>query len=97
MLNKLLSFHSKIISRNIFLNDVIENAHGSGRLKYFINKCELCSRLGGDGWRFRDFHIYGPHKKSEGRREMYASLPVKDEGTDGEKGVDIDGIIKRCV
>jgi hypothetical protein len=97
MWNKLLFFHSKIISRNIFLNDVIENARSSGRFKYYINKCEMCSRLGGYDWTFRDFHVYGPHKKSEGRREMYASLPVKDEGTDGEKGVDIDSIIKRCV
>jgi hypothetical protein len=94
MFNKLLSFHSKIVSRSIFLNDGTENAHG---LKQFLNKCELCSRLGGYGWKFRDFHVYGPHKKSEGRREMYASLPVRDEGTDGEKGVDIDSIIKRFV
>jgi hypothetical protein len=97
MLDKLLSFHSKIVSRNILLKDVTENVHGSARFKYFLNKCELVWPLGGGGWKFRDFHVYGPHKKSEGRREMYASLPARDEGTDGEKGVDIDSIIKRCV
>lgn len=97
MLNKLLSFYSKFISRNVLLSVVTENAHGSGRSKHFLSKCEVCSPLGGNGWKFRDFHVYGPNKKIEGRREMYASLPSRDEGTDGEKGVDIDSSIRRCV
>jgi hypothetical protein len=50
-----------------------------------------------NGRNFRDFHFYGPNRKGEDRREMYASLPARDEGTDGEKGVDIDSILKRCV
>jgi hypothetical protein len=97
MLNKLQFFCSKFISRNILLNVVTENVHGSGRSKYLLNTCEQCSALGGHEWKFRDFHVYGPHKKSEDRRVMYASLPARDEGTDGEKGVDIDSVIKRCV
>jgi hypothetical protein len=97
MLNKLLSFNSKFISGNVLLNVVTENVHGSGRSKLFLSKCEPCSPLGGNGWKFRDFHLYGPHKKTEGRREMYASLPSRDEGTDGEKGVAIDTVVKRCV
>jgi hypothetical protein len=97
MLNKLQFFCSKFISRNILLNVVTENVHGSGRSKHFLSKCEQCCPSVGQGWKFRDFHVYAPHKKSEGRREMYASLPARDEGTEGEKGVDIDSVIKRCV
>lgn len=97
MVNKLLSFYSKFVSRNTLLNIVTENVYGSGRCKHFLSKCEPCSPLVGYGWKFRDFHVNGPYKKSEDRREMYASLPARDEGTDGEKGVDIDSVIKRCV
>nr|CAD7447659.1 unnamed protein product [Timema bartmani] len=43
----------------------------------------------------KSFHFALPRSKSEDRREMMASLPVKDEGTDGEKAVDIDSLIKR--
>jgi hypothetical protein len=57
----------------------------------------MCSPLGGNGQNFRGFHNYGPRRKNEDRREMYASLPARDEGTDGEKGVDIDMAIKRFV
>jgi hypothetical protein len=53
--------------------------------------------MGVNGGNFRDFHIYGPNRKGEDRREMYASLPARDEGTDGEKGVDIDSALKRFV
>jgi hypothetical protein len=97
MLNKLLSFHRTFVSRNILLTEVIENAHGSGRFKYIVNKCQVCSPLGGYEWKFRDFHVCGPRKKSEDRRVMYASLPARDDGTDGEEGVDIDSVIRRCV
>ncbi|XP_046999861.1 28S ribosomal protein S11, mitochondrial [Schistocerca americana] len=34
--------------------------------------------------------------KVEDRREMLASMPAKDEGTEGEKTVDIDTLIKRA-
>jgi hypothetical protein len=97
MLTKLLFFYSKFISRSILFNVVTENVYGSGRTKHILSKCDPCSLLGGNGWKFRDFHVYGPDKKSEDRRVMYASLPARDEGTDGEKGVDIDSVIKRCV
>lgn len=33
--------------------------------------------------------------KAEDRREMLASLPAKDEGTEGEKAVDIDNLINK--
>nr|CAD7205731.1 unnamed protein product [Timema douglasi] len=42
----------------------------------------------------KSFHFALPRSKSEDRREMLASLPVKDEGTDGERAVDIDSLIK---
>lgn len=34
-------------------------------------------------------------RKAEDRKEMRASLPAKDEGTIGEKVVDIDTLINR--
>lgn len=33
--------------------------------------------------------------KAEDRREMLASMPAKDEGTEGEKVLDIDNLIVR--
>lgn len=33
--------------------------------------------------------------KAEDRREMIKSLPVKDQGTIGEKSVDIDNLLRR--
>lgn len=42
----------------------------------------------------REFHVSGANRKSEGRREMLASLPTRDEGTEGEKGVNIDFAVK---
>jgi hypothetical protein len=97
MLKKLLSFRSTFIRRWTLLNEKIENANRLGRSKYFVTKCSICSPLGVNGQNFRDFHNYGPRRKSEDRREMYASLPARDEGTAGERGVDIDSAIKRCV
>jgi hypothetical protein len=97
MLKKLISVHNVFIRRGALLNEIIENAYRAGCLKYFVNKCPLRSPLGGNGQNFRELHIYGPRRKSEDRRIMYASLPARDEGTAGEKGVDIDSVIKRCV
>lgn len=34
-------------------------------------------------------------RKSEDRKEMLASMPAKDEGTIGEKSVDIDTLLNR--
>lgn len=34
-------------------------------------------------------------RKAEDRKEMLASLPAKDEGTIGEKSVDIDTLFNR--
>lgn len=34
-------------------------------------------------------------RKAEDRKEMLASLPAKDEGTAGEKSVDIDTLLNR--
>lgn len=45
--------------------------------------------------RLRTFHCGLPRRKAEDRREMLASLPAKDEGTEGERSVDIDSLIKR--
>jgi len=36
-------------------------------------------------------------RKVEDRKEMLASMPAKDEGTIGEKSVDIDTLINRYV
>lgn len=33
--------------------------------------------------------------KAEDRREMLASMPAKDEGTEGEKALDIDQLITK--
>lgn len=32
-------------------------------------------------------------RKAEDRREMLASMPAKDEGTQGEKALDIDNLL----
>lgn len=34
-------------------------------------------------------------RKAEDRKGMMTSLPIKDEGTVGEKSVDIDGLIQK--
>ncbi|XP_068153354.1 uncharacterized protein mRpS11 [Drosophila tropicalis] len=41
------------------------------------------------------FHTSSYRGKAEDRKEMLASLPAKDEGTVGEKSVDIDTLINR--
>ncbi|XP_055698576.1 28S ribosomal protein S11, mitochondrial [Phlebotomus papatasi] len=41
------------------------------------------------------YHTTSCLKKAEDRREMLASMPVRDEGTAGEKVVDIDSLISR--
>lgn len=96
MLNKLLSLHYKVLILATS-SEVIENACRRLRCEYIVNKCSWWFPMAVDGRNFRDFHIYGPSRKGEDRREMYASLPARDEGTDGEKGVDIDSALKRCV
>lgn len=93
MLNKLLSLHYKVLIQAT-LSEVIENACRRPRYEYIVSKCSWWSPMAVDGRNFRDFHIYGPSRKGEDRREMYASLPARDEGTDGEKGVDIDSALK---
>jgi len=96
MLNKLLSLHYKILIQAT-LSEVIENACRRPRYDYIVNKCSLWVPMAVNGRNYREFHVYGPSRKGEDRREMYASLPARDEGTDGEKGVDIDSALKRCV
>ncbi|KAJ8880019.1 hypothetical protein PR048_020641 [Dryococelus australis] len=57
-----------------------------------IKAVKVCSR---SQWlESRSFHLCVPRNKAEDRKEMLASLPAKDEGTDGERAVDIDSIIK---
>lgn len=97
MLKKLIYLPTKLIKHRTVSIEIVKNANSPGLLKYIVTKCLLCSPFGGNGQNFRDFHSYGPRRKSEDRREMYASLPARDEGTDGEKGVDIDMAVKRCV
>jgi hypothetical protein len=96
MLNKLLSLHYKVLIQTT-LSEVIENAYRKARYEYTVNKCSLWVPMAVNGRNFRGFHVYGPNRKGEDRREMYASLPARDEGTDGEKGVDIDSALQRCV
>lgn len=38
-------------------------------------------------------HISSVMKKAEDRKEMLASMPAKDEGTAGEKSIDIDTLL----
>lgn len=96
MLNKLLSLHYKVLIQAT-LSEVIESACRRPRYEYIVNEFSLWVPMAVNGRNLRDFHVYGPSRKGEDRREMYASLPVRDEGTDGEKGVDIDSALKRCV
>jgi hypothetical protein len=58
------------------------------------NAFKLCSFCG-TGSETRSFHCSLPRSKSEDRREMIASMPVKDDGTVGEKSIDIDTTVKR--
>jgi hypothetical protein len=97
MFHKLLSFHYTVSTRGISLNEVIQNAYRRALYEYVASKCSLCVPVRVNGRTFREFHIYGPNRKGEDRREMYASLPRREEGTDGEKGVDIDAAMMRCV
>lgn len=43
----------------------------------------------------RTLHVSNVLKKVEDRKEMLASMPVKDEGTTGEKSIDIDTLLKK--
>lgn len=40
-------------------------------------------------------HTSRPCLKAEDRKEMLASMPVKDEGTEGEKTISIDTLIQK--
>ena len=40
-------------------------------------------------------HTSGASLKSEGRKEMLASMPVKDEGTEGERTISMDSLIQK--
>lgn len=96
MLNKLLSLHYKVLIQATSI-EVIENAYRRVWYEYTVNKCSLWVPMAVNGRNVREFHVYGPNRKGEDRREMYASLPARDEGTEGEKGVDIDSALQRCV
>lgn len=96
MLNKFLSLRYKVLIQAT-LSEVIENGYRRARYEYIVNKFSLWFPMAVNGRNLREFHFYGPYRKGEDRREMYASLPARDEGTDGEKGVDIDSVLKRCV
>ncbi|XP_055677049.1 30S ribosomal protein S11 [Lutzomyia longipalpis] len=41
------------------------------------------------------FHTSSNVRKAEGRRDLVASMPARDEGTAGEKVVDIDALISK--
>ncbi|XP_065334058.1 small ribosomal subunit protein uS11m [Cloeon dipterum] len=43
----------------------------------------------------RPLHTTVPRSKAEDRKEMLASMPKKDEGTEGEKTIDVDLLSKR--
>lgn len=45
----------------------------------------------------RNFFTTFRKTKAEDRREMLASMPAKDEGTQGEKLMDIDNLITKYV
>lgn len=40
-------------------------------------------------------HTSGVCLKTEGKKEMLASMPVKDQGTEGEKTISIDQLIQK--
>lgn len=42
----------------------------------------------------RPFHLALTNPKAEDRKEMLASMPAKDEGTEGEGVVDIDSNLR---
>ncbi|GAB0093799.1 Ribosomal protein S11 [Sergentomyia squamirostris] len=48
-----------------------------------------------NGGAFCQYHTSSVLSKAEDRRMMMASLPARDEGTAGEKVVDIDSLIKQ--
>ncbi|KAJ4432771.1 hypothetical protein ANN_21410 [Periplaneta americana] len=90
MLKKLISLQRTVVRRGAKWIDVFQRPLKVDPLKYFIVKCAMSSPLGGNGQNIRCLHTCELRMKSEDRREMLASLPAKDEGTEGEKGVDID-------
>ncbi|KAF4525533.1 hypothetical protein B566_EDAN015841 [Ephemera danica] len=80
---------------------VIESAERTYRNKLFhsiispsdllLKSCSLCGSANVE----RTFYTSLPRSKSEDRREMMASLPKIDEGTAGEKSIDVDTIFSR--
>lgn len=59
----------------------------------YIKQCALSAATPRSSY----LHTSACLAKAEDRKEMLASLPAKDEGTVGEKSVDIDTLINRYV
>lgn len=57
----------------------------------YIKRCALSAASPRSSY----IHTSACLAKAEDRKEMLASLPAKDEGTVGEKSVDIDTLISR--
>ncbi|KAJ9601307.1 hypothetical protein L9F63_000529 [Diploptera punctata] len=88
MLGNVFSFRNSVFRCFHHLREV--NANVCNEL--YQNKFKS-NFLGSSFFYFRNFHVYGTRRKAEDRREMLASMPARDEGTDGEKGIDIDSAI----
>lgn len=60
-----------------------------------VNKILLKSQLGVYRVLTSGIHTSRACLKAEDRKEMLASMPVKDEGTEGERAISIDQLIQK--
>ncbi|PSN43165.1 hypothetical protein C0J52_09897 [Blattella germanica] len=87
MLRNIISLQSLFTRGSCTFSEIIENAsRGICRGNFQYNNLRTSIPL------FRELHLSGPQRKGEDRREMLASMPARDEGTDGEKGISIDAV-----
>lgn len=64
-------------------------------VRVFRDLCRRTSFLNGQNGICRCLHVTQPLKKNRDRRSYLASVPRKDEGTEGEKFVYIDSAITK--
>ncbi|GLG96937.1 Putative mitochondrial ribosomal protein [Gryllus bimaculatus] len=95
----MLRKYSSLLSPIFKVKNIVENVHNKRELNLVLRNSEHKLSLCRDVLRTtpsRNFHWSLPRSKREDKREMLASMPVPDEGTEGEKTVDVDSLVQRA-
>ncbi|XP_068218495.1 uncharacterized protein mRpS11 [Palaemon carinicauda] len=76
-----------IVARTVRASVFAARGIGFGEIKTNVLAADIATK-------FNLLHTSPTKVKAEDRKEMIASMPRKDEGTEGEKGVDVDSGIR---